>query len=312
MEYRLKAGDLGDIVPGPITSLRGLRLRTGGAELLQECLDHPEKWFRDPLIYRFGHRAPFTTIGCRELRSPSMHAVFYLQPDGSREAWIHFDLHQPHDLTGHSLEVIRNRLTLGHTSQADVYRSYLEHSDADSEDLPPKTYDYATNARLLYKKTFGPHYLTGAALTVIAVSNIHHSELWGQGTERYFNHFGGKVTRNAIQQSIEFGTAALLQQEQRFVPSTEDRVVRRVGSALYKSFFVPGHNGDELAFPRIAAAVGTSLLVEQWHPWMNRAPNPWLMAGVLLSKYVADSLWREFKPDIKYRLKKSQKLLKHD
>src|SRR5690242_133149 len=95
LQYRLTWGDLGEIVPAPFKSFRGLRISNGGDALLQQCMQNPDKWSKDPLLYRFGHHGPFSTIGCRERTSPSVHVVFYARPDGSREAWIHFDLYGP-------------------------------------------------------------------------------------------------------------------------------------------------------------------------------------------------------------------------
>ena len=307
LQHRVKSGDIGELVPGPLTSLRGIRIQQGGAALLQTCLDHPEKWSRDPLLYRFGHRAPLTTIGCREYGTPSMHAVFYLQPDGSREAWIHFDLHDPRDLVGHSLEVIRNRLTLGHTSQADVYRSFITHADDATVTVPPRTYDYSSHAREYYNATFGRRFLVGAMISSMASTAMDRSGQWGHGADLYTNHLSAKLARHTIQQSIEFGAAALLQQEERFVPSPDQRIRSRIKSALYRSFFVPGHNGAELAFPRIAAAFGTGFIVENWHPWIREQQNPWVVSSTILARYVAVSFWREFRPDIKTALKKKLK-----
>ncbi len=278
---------------------------------MQDCLDHPEKWWRDPLIYRFGHRQPLTTIGCREYKSPSMHAVFYLQPDGAREAWIHFDLHGPRDLVGHSLEVMRNRLTLGHTSQSDVYRSFVRQTGDTGAASPPTNYDYRTNLDRYVSRTFAPHNFITAAFSSAAVSAIHRGDAWGRGPERYLNHFEGKVVRHSIRETIEFGAAALLHQEQTFVPSTSDRMGARTRSAVYHAFFVPERNGDELAFPRVAAAFGTGMMVSHWHPWMRKEPSPGLIAGMILSKYVGESLWREFRPDVKRAVRKGRDRLTH-
>lgn len=289
--YRLSWGDLQQVVPAPVEKLRALRIAKGSDILLQACLSHPDQWRRDPLISRFGHGHPFTTIGCRERVGPSMHVVFYRQPDGSRQAWIHFDRYRPGNLAGHAAEVLQNRLTFGRTS----------HSVA----LPPPHYDFHRHAIEYLKTTFSPNSLLPSIVTGGSTGFLDETLHYGDGGERYFNHIEANLVRHVAQQTIEFGFAALLQQDEAFATSGEKRVGKRIKSALYHSFFVPGRNGDELAFPRIAAALGTGWMTHEWHPWRSDNIDPWQQTSLILCSYIARSFWHEFKPDLKSRLHKS-------
>jgi hypothetical protein len=76
-------------------------------------------------------------------------------------------------------------------------------------------------------------------------------------------------------------------------------VGRRATHALYSAFFVPGRQHDELAFPRIAAAVGTPWVMRPWHPGQPAPPNPWVQTAFILGRYILKSYWEEFKPDVK-------------
>src|SRR5262245_57916391 len=78
--YRTHFGDIGTPFAAPVETRRHLRIAAGAEELLELCQTHPEQWSQDSLINRFGHSHSFTTIGCRERGTPSMHIVFYLQP----------------------------------------------------------------------------------------------------------------------------------------------------------------------------------------------------------------------------------------
>ena len=311
LQYRLTWGDLGEIVPAPFTSFRGLRIANGGEALLQQCLQNPGKWSKDPLLYRFGHHGPFSTIGCRERTSPSAHAVFYARPDGSREGWIHFDLYGPQNPFGHSAEVIRNRLVFGRTSQYNVYRGLLKNNHEGLIE-PPRSYDYQSHAHEFFKSSFGPGAIAAAMLTGSIVTTIHHANGWGEGLDRYRNHFEANLARHAIQQSIEFGTGALLQQDESFTSSNQQTVGRRIRSALYRSFFVPGHTSNELAVPRLAAAIGTGWIVHSWHPWQRTEIDPWVQTARILSSYVLRSFWHEFEPDVKNKLHRTRNIFKHD
>ena len=87
LRYRLERGDFtesGAIVPAPSVSKRALRIAKGGELLLQTCRSNPEHWQEDPLLFRFGHSHPFSTIGCRERTSPSLHVFFTAVP---MDAW---------------------------------------------------------------------------------------------------------------------------------------------------------------------------------------------------------------------------------
>jgi hypothetical protein len=104
------------------------------------------------------------------------------------------------------------------------------------------------------------------------------------------------LLRNGASQSIEFGVAALLRQDQRFTPSREIGFRRRACSALHSSFFVPGGQGDELALPRLAAAFVTPWATRS--AWRETAPSPLAQTGFLLGRYVLRSYWTEFQPDV--------------
>jgi hypothetical protein len=312
LSYRIQRGDLGDIVPAPFESFRGLRIAKGGEALLKECLNNREKWSRDPLINRFGHHQPMSTIGCRERSSPSLHMVFFKTATG-REVWLHFDLHGPGNLVGHAEEVMRNRLVFGRTSQYNVYRGLVRQEDGPGiDEVPPKRYDFGEHAREYLNQTFGPSTLGAAALTAAVSSGVHEVLGQGEAFNRYQNRVELNLVRQTMQKSIEFGASALLQQDEHFVTSNETAMGKRLRSALYRSFTVKGSNGDELAFPRIAAAVGTGWFMHEYHPWWpEHDPNPWLASGIMLSKYVMQSFWHEFRPEIKSRIREVEhRLLK--
>ena len=309
LQYRLSWGDLGDVVPAPFKSFRGLRIQQGTDLLLESCLANPEKWSKDPLLYRFGHHGPLSSIGCRERTSPSMHVVFYRRPDGSREAWVHFDLYGPQNPLGHTTEVFRNRSIFGRTSQYNVYRGLVRNHQGSGEE-PQRSYDYESHAKEYFRSTFGPGAVTAAMFTGSVSTALDHSSAWGDGTERYANHFAGNLARHTLRQTIEFGTSALLQQDESLTPSSQQQIGRRIRSALYHSLFVPGHTSNELAVPRLAAAIGTGWIEHSWHPWQKEQVNPWVETTRILGSYVLRSFWHEFEPDIKNKLSKSKKLLK--
>ncbi len=310
LQYRLTQGDLGDVVPGSFKNTRTLGIQQGGELLLRACLDNPLKWTRDRMLFRLAHRHASSSISCRERSSPSMHVLFYPLADGSSETRIHFDLHGPRNPIGHLGEVVRNRLTFGRTSEYAVYRSLVRNRNDPETAVPPPAYDLSAHAHDYYKAAFGPAAFGGAVFAGTAWSAIGRGSGWGNGASRYTNHIEANLVRNALKETIEFGAGAALQQDQTFQISRDERLGRRMRSALYHSFMVRGRGGEELAFPRIAAALGSGWITHEWHPWREQAPDPWIGAGIILSKFVLTSYWHEFRPDIRNKLSRGRQALR--
>lgn len=301
VQYRLSWGDLGppsEIVTGPADASRTLRMATGAEALLKDCLDNPGHWHNDTLLFRFGHLHPFSTIGCRERSSPSMHVVFYKLPSGEHEARVHFDLNAPQNIVGHSTEVLRNRMTFGRTSEFEVYRGLVRSNPNASEPVPEPKYDLGTHTREYLLKAFGPRATGFAIASGMATVGIHRATGWGSQPHRYIDRISTNLLRNATSQTIEFGSSAFLRQDQTFVPQHQSGFSRRMRSAAYRTLFVPGRGGDELAFPRIAAALGTPWVMRPWHPGLESPPNPWGQSAIIFCQYALRSYWAEFKPDI--------------
>lgn len=308
LRLRFSRGDLGDVLPAPQESRRAVRIAQGGDLLLSACKEHPETWSRDPLIGRLAHRDAWSTIGCRERSSPGLHVVFYRTPEGEREAWAHFDLHGPENTVLHLSEVVRNRLTFGRTSEFDVYRGLLR-QDSDADSIAPR-YDFNEHAREYLRSTFGPQTLGAGVVSAIASTTFRNISGIGVENGGYPNRIAFNLATNTIAKSIEFGTAAFLQQEQGFSASGERGFRKRSAYALYRTFMVPGRDGDELAFPRIAAAAGTAWMIHRWHPWQEAQPNVLTLAGWILARYALRSYWTEFKPEILHVTRKM--LRRHD
>ena len=170
-------------------------------------------------------------------------------------------------------------------------------SSVHAQQPTPFTYSYSAHARKFITTTFGAQALLSAVASASLHASFNASPGWGDDFHRYENHLEAYLVRRTIQQSIEYGAGTLLKQDGTFVTSQAHGFRKRLNAALYHSFFVPGPRGMTFAYPRVAAAVGTAVIADQWHPWRDRNTNPYLGVSFLLSGYVAKSIWREFKPD---------------
>jgi hypothetical protein len=292
MAYRLSWVDLNGVVAATQVQPDAIQIIEGSDVILDQCLSGAGGWQRDPLIFRLAHPHPVSSIGCREIASPGLHVIFYRQPDGSRQAWAHFDLFGAGNRFAHGTEVIQNDLTLGLTSQADVRRGLMKRHEEPRENMPPLDYDFAQSFRDFTSTTYAP----SSIFASLAESSA--------GPQRYGSRMEGALVRTGLQETIEFASSAVLQQNERYETSGAHGAMKRIGSAFYHAFFVQGRNGeDEFAFPRVAAAFGTGWVEQNWHPGHRSAPDAMKEASIVFSTYVARSFWHEFKPDLRNRLR---------
>ncbi len=313
--YRESWGELGMPVvvsSTPHGTKRAVQLSGDTSEILQLCETSPN-WQKDPIIFRLAHKGARTSIGCREKASPSLHAVFYKTAEGGREAWVHFDLHGPQNPMVHMTEVFRNRMTFGRTSQEDVrrglVRTHLGLLPADqqrSEVVPMVRYDLREHTRQYLENVLSPGGMTTSIASGFAILEMRRA-MGAHVTNRSMTQrVARNLVRNGVSQTIEYGTAAFLQQEQAYVPSMANGFGRRSRDAFYRTFIVPGRDGQELAFPRIAAAIGTPWVMREWSQGRTvPPPNPWMQSAFMLGRYVARSYWAEFGPDVKQALRKA-------
>lgn len=310
LEFRMSIGGLNaplDITPIPSGSNRAVRLTGNTDELLKRCRADRKVWKTDPFWARLAHWSPQSTIGCREKVSPSLHVVFYKARDGSREAWAHFDTYGPRNPIFHAGEVFRNKLTLGRTSGYDVYRGLVRmklRTHPEGEQIPPPRYDFQEHAREYMRRAFGPSALGFATASAAITLSVRNEVFPGSTTQTYWDRIQTNLVRNVVMQSAEFTASAFLQQDETFRPSNKSGFGPRMGAAFYNTFVVPGREGDELAMPRIAAAITTPWLLRPYHPGLAEPEDPWVQMGWMLGRYIMKSYWTEFKPDIEKGLRR--------
>lgn len=309
LEFRLALGGLGvnNVTFKPTGTRRAVRLSGDTNELLKACQHESSVWRRDPFFARLFHSHPGSSIGCREKASPSLHVVFYKARDGAREAWAHFDINGPGNPIFHTGEVFRNRLTFGRTSSYDVYRGLLRmklRTHPEGEVLPPPRYDIKEQAQRYFWKAVSPTAIGVAGATGAMSLAIRNEVLPGSTTQTYWDRIQTNLLRNAVLQATEFTASAFLQQDETFHRSQRVGFGPRMGSALAGTFFVQGRDGTELAMPRIAAAITTPWILKTYHPGLDAPQDPWPQIGWLMGRYIVQSYWTEFKPDIEKGLRK--------
>lgn len=276
-----------------------------GAEFLLDYLESDPQYKRDPIWGRLAHTHPTSTIAYREEGNPSTHVVFLRLPDGTLKADMHLDGNGPQKVFPHLDEFLFHKLTFQDNNQ-DRMNANLKRSVVRDAANPEDLFMSRRERTLLFV-----HQTLGLQPVVSAFGNATfrhyaHDFLW-KTEPRYepvLNRFEGSLFHNTLKNSIEFGVANWRQEDTRYRPSGERGAGARVRYALIHAYFVPTPTGTEFAYARFAGIVGTTAVIDAWHPWRKYSyqPNHYRQAafGLALDP-IAKSMWAEFGPDIKRR-----------
>ncbi len=109
-------------------------------------------------------------------------------------AWAHFDLFGAGNRFAHGGEVIQNELTLGSTSQVDVYRGLVRRHEDTVPNMPPSDFDLSRTIHEYAAAAYSP--------SAILVPVVDRSPF-----------------PFALSQSIEFSVSALLRQDETYLSS---------------------------------------------------------------------------------------------
>ena len=90
---------------------------------------------------------------------------------------------------------------------------------------------------------------------------------WRQGAAGYGRRFASAFGEHVTQETLKFGLASLLHEDNRYVPSGRTRVVSRVLYALESTFQSRDDNGQrQVSYSNIGSMAGASLISRAWQP----------------------------------------------
>ena len=93
---------------------------------------------------------------------------------------------------------------------------------------------------------------------------------WKQGATGYGYRFANAYGMHVMRQTIQFGAAALLDEDTRYIPSTSTSFGGRLTYALTSTVTARSHTGKrKIAFSTIGAVVGTAFISRAWQPPSN-------------------------------------------
>ena len=166
-------------------------------------------------------------------------------------------------------------------------------SAAAAQGTPPE-WQPGGRARAYARALFGPSALVGIGVS----SAIDHSREdppeWGDDFDGLVKRVGSNAARNAVQETIEHGLAALLDRSVVYQKCTCSGVVPRAAHALVETVTARTREGDrKIGLPRFAGAYGGALIERTWRPDREGIDVLKIGTSTIVSGTLGN-LWREF------------------
>jgi hypothetical protein len=90
---------------------------------------------------------------------------------------------------------------------------------------------------------------------------------WREGGEGYSKRYASSVAQHVTGETLKFGLASLLHEDNRYVPSGRPAVASRLWYALVSAFRSRDDQGQrQVSYSNIGSLAGASLLSRMWQP----------------------------------------------
>jgi hypothetical protein len=147
--------------------------------------------------------------------------------------------------------------------------------------------------------------LEAAASAGINQAN-HTPKEWGEGAEGYGQRFGNAYAQNVIHRTLQYGIAAALHEDNRYVLSGQTGFFQRTKYAVVSTLLARHDNGNQaLSVSRIGSAAGSAFISRAWQPRSTTSAGDGAVSfGITLGVDAGFNVLREFWPDVKRRIRK--------
>jgi hypothetical protein len=90
---------------------------------------------------------------------------------------------------------------------------------------------------------------------------------WRQGAAGYGRRFASSFAQHATQETLKFGLAKLLHEDDRYFPSGQTKFASRLLYALESTFQSRDQNGfRQVSYSNLGSLVGASMISRTWQP----------------------------------------------
>ena len=207
----------------------------------------------------------------------------------------------------HFGEVLYHKVTFQNNDQdrmfVDLERSFSISALTD----PVVPFTGRQRFRIFSDKTFTRTQPYASSIFSSAAQQLFSpSAVWGRGTDGFTNHVVASFTQRLVTCGIQSGAAAALGEDLRYKPSLSGNVWKRAQHALLSTLVLETPRGKDVAFANIVAAIGSAAVISTYHPGREDLTHPgmWSLTGTNLLGFAEGNLWNEFKPDIKYLVRR--------
>jgi hypothetical protein len=152
-------------------------------------------------------------------------------------------------------------------------------------------------AREYLKGMFSPLSLVSSAASAGLGQWRDTPKQWKQGGEGYGLRYGSSYAEHIVRDTLMYGAASALHEDNRYIRSGETGFGSRVGYAVGSNFLARRDDGSRrFSFSRMAAFAGAALISRLWQPrqtdrWRSAAINFGTSVGVATGFDVAREFW---------------------
>jgi hypothetical protein len=153
--------------------------------------------------------------------------------------------------------------------QPKLGQQLVQEADRLISPVPPNHYGLTQRERnkLFVKDLFQPFSLVESAASAGFGQWRDRPPEWRQGAAGYGRRFASAFGQHITQETLKFGLASVLHEDNRYVPSGRTGVVSRVLYAMESTFQSRDDNGQrQVSYSNIGSLAGASLISRTWQP----------------------------------------------
>jgi len=155
-------------------------------------------------------------------------------------------------------------------------------------------------------QTFGAGSFAQSAMSAGFAQLNQKPKEWGDGGEGYAKRLGNAYAKHFIRQTLQYGAATALHEDDRYLVSGQTGFWNRTRYAIASTFLARKVNGQRtIAFARFGSAAGAAFIVNTWQPARTSgADHAARSFGISIATNLGSNIAREFWPDLKSRFRR--------